>query len=233
MVWLLISLFSPCSSHYELFFHPVWYQCWLLLDLQHPSSLACLAQGIVTPLSSLVIDPPVSLFTFTVKYKIRGFRVNKGTRAGFPGYLMILFSSVHYFPLKRLICVLSVSTQQFVFCKVIHLCHFNEKKILVWLFSYLKKSLWSPFCFGKPVYFSSLTINTNKIHTNPLGENKLLRDADSSHTVRLAHVYYHSSHCSSGYKLMQQLNWRHSVHLVWLYLGCWCTIFTLDFFFTS
>lgn len=143
MVWLLVSLFSPCSfllwAAPPLPNHDITVPYWLLLDLQHPLSLACLAQGIFTPLSSLVIDPPVSLFTFAMKYKIRGFGVNRGTRAGFLLKIVLvalwfLSARVHYFPLKHLIYVHSVSTEQLFFPQKLSIfVIFTRKKYLVGL----------------------------------------------------------------------------------------------------
>lgn len=90
-----------------------------------------------------------------------------------PGYLVIC--------LPQLIILLSATA--------IHFYHFNKKKTSCGtpFFNYFQ-SLWSPLCSGRSVYFSSLAINTNKTHTNPLSANKLLRDADSSHTLSDSHM---------------------------------------------
>lgn len=156
---------ASCFPVFSMFF-PLWAaplpHCdisvpyWLLLDLQHPLSLACLAQGIFTPLSPLVIDPPVSLFTFTMKYKIRGFGVNRGTKAEFQLRIVLvalwfLSTRVHYFPVKHLIYVHSVSTQQFFFLQKLSIfSHFNNEKYLVGLlFSITWKKSLSSVAFWK------------------------------------------------------------------------------------
>lgn len=185
MVWLHVSLFSPCSFLYELFPHPVRCQ-WSLLTFARLAayvSLACLSFSVSSSgqLHSFVFISYWSAYISVYIHieiwdpRSRSQQRNEGrvSAEDCPGYLVIC--------LPQLIIFLSATAIQFN--------HFNKKKTSCGtpFFNYFQ-SLWSPLCSGRSVYFSSLAINTNKTHTNPLSANKLLRDADSSHTLSDSHM---------------------------------------------